>query len=121
VGTTLSAALAYSVAGASNASIMSALNDLIWAVVVISSFPLAMFIMAGSFGFWRAGMITNRLFGAGVLVVILGVLGGTTWISGGVWAPDGIYHRLILPAFVIAWFVVAQRVVNRTPATRAAW
>jgi len=43
--------------------------------------------MASAFGLWRSGRITNSLFTVGVLTELLGVLGGTTWISGGFWAP----------------------------------
>src|SRR5437899_2955095 len=83
------AALAYSIAGSGNQTLTAGLNDFVWALVVLSSFPRAMLIMSGSFGLWRAGLISNALFGAGVAAVVLGVLGGTTWLRGGVWAPDG--------------------------------
>ena len=118
---TVSAALAYSIVGSGNGALVSGLNDLSWALVVFTSFPRAMLVMAGSFGLWRAKLISNGLFGAGVAVVVLGVLGGTTWLSGGVWAPDGVYSRFVWPIAGLAWVVVAGRVVNRSPATRAAW
>jgi hypothetical protein len=115
------AGLAYSIAGFGNAALVSGVNDLTWAVVVLSSFPRAMLIMAGSFGLWRAGLISNRLFGAGVAVVVLGVLGGTTWVSGGFWAPDGAYSRFVWPILGLVWIVVFNGVLTRSPATRAAW
>jgi hypothetical protein len=115
------AGLAYSIAGSGNAALVSGVNDLTWAVVVLSSFPRAMLIMAGSFGLWRAGLISNRLFGAGVAVVVLGVLGGTTWVSGGFWAPDGAYSRFVWPILGLVWIVVFNRVLTRSPATRSAW
>src|SRR5256885_15977704 len=59
------AALAYSIAGAGNGALASGLNDLVWAGLVMSAFPRAMLIMSGSFGLWRAGMVSYRLFGAG--------------------------------------------------------
>ena len=67
------------------------LNDFAWAGVVLTSFPRAMLIMAGMFGLWRAGQISNALFAAGVGAVVLVLLGGTTWLSDGFWAPDGAY------------------------------
>src|SRR2546426_12440675 len=70
------AALAYSIAGSGNAAFVSGLNDLVWAGVVMSAFPRAMLIMSGSFGLWRAGMISNRLVGAGVGAVVPGGAGG---------------------------------------------
>ena len=95
---TVAAALAYSIAGSGNPMLTSGLNDFAWALVVLTSFPRAMLIMSGAFGLWRAGLISNALFAAGVAAVVLGVLGGTTWLSGGFWAPDGAYSRFVSPA-----------------------
>jgi hypothetical protein len=117
----MTAGLAYSIAGSGSPSLTSGLNDLAWALVVLTSFPRAMLVMSGSFGLWRAGLISNRLFGAGVAVVVLGVLGGTTWVSGGFWAPDGAYSRFVWPILGVVWVVVFNRVLTRSPATRAAW
>jgi hypothetical protein len=81
-----------------------------------------MLIMAGAFGLWRAGLISNALFGAGVAAVVLSVLGGTTWLSGGFWAPDGAYSRFVSPIIGLAWVLVVSRILlSRSPATRAAW
>src|SRR5713101_4081153 len=118
---TVGAALAYSIAGSGNHTLTSGLNDLWWALVVLSSFPRAMLIMAGSFGLWRAGLISSALFGACVAAVVLGVLGGTTWVSGGFWAPDGASARFVWPIVGLVWVVVASRVLARSPATRAGW
>jgi len=118
---TVSAALAFSIAGSGNQTLTAGLNDFAWVLVVLSSFPRAMLIMAGSFGLWRAGLISNALFGACVAAVVLGVLGGTTWMSGGFWAPDGAYARFVLPIIGLVWVVVVSRVLARSPATRAGW
>jgi hypothetical protein len=119
---TISAALAYSIAGSGHDSVTAGLNDFAWACVVSSSFPRAMLIMAGTFGLWRAGQISNALFGAGVAAVVLVLLGGTTWMSSGVWAPDGAYSRFVSPFIGLTWVVVASRILlSRSPATRAAW
>ena len=119
--TAIGAGLAYSIAGSGNPSLTSGLNDLTWALAVLSSFPRAMLIMAGSFGFWRAGLISNALFGACVGAVVLGVAGGTTWLSGA-WAPDGVYTRFVWPLIGLVWVVIMSRVLlTKTPATRAAW
>ena len=118
---TVSAALAFSIAGSGNQPLTSGLNDFAWVLVVLTSFPRAMLIMAGSFGLWRAGLISNGLFAAGVAAVVLALLGGTTWISG-FWAPDGAYSRFISPIIGLAWVVVVSRVLlTRTPATCAGW
>jgi hypothetical protein len=119
---TVGAALAHSIAGSGNHPLTSGLNDFAWAGAVLTSVPRAMLIMAGSFGLWRAGLISNRLFAAGVAAVVLVLLGGTTWLSGGFWAPDGAYSRLVSPIIGLVWLVVASRVLlTRTPATRTGW
>jgi hypothetical protein len=118
----MGAALAYSIAGSGNHTVTSGLNDLAWACVVLTSFPRAMLIMAGTFGFWRAGLISNALFAAGVAAVVLVLLGGTTWLSGGFWAPDGAYSRFVSPIIGLVWIVVVSRILlARSPATRAGW
>jgi hypothetical protein len=119
---TVGAALAYSIAGSRNDALTSGLNDFAWAGVVLTSFPRAMLIMAGSFGLWRAGLISNALFAAGVAAVVLVLLGGTTWLSGGFWAPDGAYSRFVSPIVGLVWVVVVSRVLlTRSSATRAGW
>jgi hypothetical protein len=116
------AGLAYSIAGSGNHPLTSALNDLAWAGVVLTSFPRAMLIMAGTFGLWRAGLISNALFTAGVIALVLALLGGTTWVAGGLWAPDGAYSRFVSPIIGLVWVLVVSRVLlTRTPATRAGW
>jgi len=116
------AALAYSISGSGNNILTSGLNDFAWALGVLISFPRAMLIMSGVFGLWRARLISNALFTAGVVAVVLGVLGGTTWLSSGFWAPDGAYSRFVSPILLLLWVVVVSRVLlTRSPATRAAW
>jgi hypothetical protein len=115
-------ALAFSIAGSGNQQLASGLNDFIWACAVMSSFPRAMLIMSGSFGFWRAKLISSSQFSVCVGAVILGVLGGTTWLSGGFWAPDGAYSRFVWPLIGFMWVVYASRVLlTRSPGTRASW
>jgi hypothetical protein len=119
---TVDATLAYSLAGSGTNALASGLNDLTWALLVLTSFPRAMLIMSWTFGLWRAGQISNALFSAGVAALVLTLLGGTTWMSGGLWAPDGAYSRLVSPLIGLAWVVVVSRVLlTRSPATRAAW
>jgi hypothetical protein len=115
---TLSAALAYSIAGSGNNQVIAGLNDFSWVLMVIVSFPGAMLIMAGSFGLWRAGIISNAFFGAGVAAVVLVLLGGTTWAGDGFWAPDGAYSRFISPIVVLVWIAVVSGLLTmRSPAT----
>jgi hypothetical protein len=115
-------ALAYSISSSGNHAFTSGVNDLAWAGFVLSSFPRAMLIMSAAFGLWRAGLISNVLFAVGVGAVVLVLLGGTTWVSGGLWAPDGAYSRLVSPVIGVAWILVVSRVLlTRSPATRAGW
>jgi hypothetical protein len=119
---TVAAALAHSIAGSGNGPLTSGLNDFMWALLVLSSFPRAMLIMASTFGLWRAGQISNGLFTTGVAALALVLLGGSTWMTVGFWAPDGAYSRLISPLICLAWVVVVSRVVlTRSPATRTGW
>src|ERR1700730_8758831 len=118
---TVVAALAYSIAGSGNRAITSGVNDFAWAGVVLSSFPRAMLIMS-AFGLWRARLISNMLFAAGVAGVVLVLLGGTTWMSDGFWSPFGAYSRFVSPIICVVWVVVVSRVLlTRSPAARAGW
>ena len=120
--TALVAGLAYSIAGSGNHMLTSGLNDFVWAGFVLTSFPRAMLIMSAAFGLWRARLISNAVFAAGVAAVVLVLLGGTTWLSGGLWAPDGVYSRFVSPAIGLAWgLVVSGLLLTRSPATRSGW
>jgi len=119
---TVGVSLAYSIAGSENHALTAGLNDFAWAGVVLTSFPRAMLIMAGSFGLWRARLIPNALFAAGVAALVLVLLGGTTWLRGGFWAPDGAYSRFVSPMIGLVWIVVVSRVLlKRSPPTRVGW
>lgn len=118
----VSGALAYSIAGAGSNALTSGFNDLAWACLVLSSFPRAMLTMSAAFGLWRAELISNALFAVGVAAVVLTLLGGTTWLNNGFWAPDGAYSRFVSPLIGIVWLLVVSRVLlTRSPVTRAAW
>ncbi|OKI54655.1 hypothetical protein [Micromonospora sp. CB01531] len=113
------AALAYSIAGSGNDTFTSGLNDAAWVFGVLASFPAAMLIMAGTFGLWRAGIISNASFGVGVLAVVLVLLRGTTWASSGIWAPDGAYARIISPIVGLVWVAVISGLLYlQKPSTR---
>ena len=116
------AGLAYSIAGSGNQAITSGLNDLAWVGFVLTSFARAMLIMSGAFGLWRARMISNTLFTAGVAAVVLVLLGGTTWLNDGFWSPYGAYSPLVSPIICVLWVVVVSRVLlMQSPPTRAGW
>jgi hypothetical protein len=97
------ASLTYSAAGSGSDQVTSALNDLNWVLMAIGWFPIAMLVMAGSFGLWRAGIFSTRAFEAGVTAMVLVLLGTTTWASDGFWAPDGVYARFVPTLTMLAW------------------
>ena len=116
-----SATLAYSTA-AGNQAFTSGLNDFGWGCWVVSSFPRAMLIMSGTLGLWRAGLISNGLFSAGLAALVLVLLGGTTWLSDGFWSPYGAYSRFISPIIGLVWILVVSRILlTRIPNARAGW
>jgi hypothetical protein len=118
----ISAGLTFSIKAIGGTALASGLNDLVWTCFVLSSFPRAMLVMSGSFGLWRAGIISNSLFAAGVACVILGVLGGTTWASSGFWAPDGAYSLYIWPIIGLVWVLVVTAILLRQrPSVREGW
>jgi hypothetical protein len=103
----LRAGLAFSIADSGHPEFTTGLYQFSWALAVIASFPAAMFVMSGAFGLWRAELISSRFFSAGVLAVVLVLLGGTTWATNGVWAPDGAY-ALVSRLVLVAWIVVTS-------------
>ena len=119
---TVSAALTYSVAGSGNVAFASGLNVLSWVCIAMTSFPRAMLVTAIAFGLRSAGLVSNALFGAGVAAGVLLLLGGTTLLGSGVWAPDGTYARFVTPAVDIFWILAVSRVLlSRTQTARAGW
>ena len=104
----LRATLAYSIVGAGSNQLTSGLNDLSWALLVLSSFPAAMLVMAGSFGLWRAKIISTASFALGVAALLLVLLGAMAWAGDGIFAPDGAYTRFISPIIFLAWVGVVS-------------
>ena len=107
LNTAVCAVNAYSIAGSGSAGLTSALNDFSWALQVLTSFPAAMVLMAGTFGLWRAEIISNRLYWSIFPGWVLVVTGSTTWASSGFWAPSGAYLKFITPiifAVIVTFF-----------------
>ena len=117
---TVRAALAYSVAGSGNEQVTSALNDFSWAVIILGWFPIAMLVMAGSFGLWRAGIFSSAAFGAGVTAMVLLLLGTTTWAGEGFWAADGGYARFVPTIVMLLWIAVVSAFLMRRPSAASA-
>lgn len=54
--------------------------------------------------------------------MVLVLLGGTTWMEQGFWAPDGGYSRFFSPLIGLAWIAVVTRVLlTKGSATRTGW
>jgi hypothetical protein len=118
---TINAALAYSIAGYGNSALTSGLNDLTWVLVVLTAFPVGMLIMSGSFGLWRAGVLSNRGFALGVTAMVLVLLRATTWARDGFWAPDGVYSQYVATGAMALWVIGISRVLlARRPSTATA-
>ena len=118
----LYATLAYTTGPSGSELSISGFHQLAWVGLVLSSYPRAMLIMAGTFGLWRAGLISNRLFSAGLAAVVLVLVGGTAWMNSGFWAPDGTYSRFISPAISVLWVLAASRILlKQAEGTRAQW
>lgn len=116
----LRAGLAYSIAGSGNTEVTSGLHDLTWVLTSLFWFPTAMLIMAGSFGLHRAGLFSNRAFGAGVTAMVLVLLATTTWAGDGFWAVDGGYARFVPTLVMLLWItVVSGFLVRRYAAVSA--
>jgi hypothetical protein len=62
-------------------------------------------------GLWRAALISNSLFGVGIVVVVLAVLAGTTRLSGGMWAPGGACSRFVAPSLLLVCVIAVSRVL----------
>ena len=118
---TLNLVLAYSIAGSGNNQVTSGLNDLSWILAIVASFPAAMLVMSGSFGLWRAGIISSAPFSAGVAAMVLILLRATTWAGDGFWAPDGAYTHYISTIVALAWVAVVSGflMMQRPSAARA--
>lgn len=114
----LRAALASSVAVPGNEQVASAVNDLSWVLKDFAWFPVAMLIMAGSFGLWRAGIFSNAAFGAGVTAMVLVLLGVTTLASDGFWAVDGGYSRFVPTLAMLVWIAAVSAFLMRPSPSR---
>ena len=111
---TMNTALAYTIVSSGNIRFAAGLNDLSWVLMVLALFPAAMLIMAGSFGLWRAGLISSAWFSAGVAAMVVLLLGTTTWAGDGFWAVDGAYARFIAPIVGLAWIAVVSGFLMRS-------
>lgn len=97
------------------------LHHFVWAAFVMTSFPRAMLIMAGSLGLWRAGLVSNGAFVLGVACIVLTLVGGTTWSAGGFWAPDGLYSSTVSPLIDVLWVLGVSGVLLTSRSAKSGW
>jgi hypothetical protein len=111
------ATLAYTIAQAGNDAITGALNDLAWAIFVLSSWPRAMLILASTFGLWRAARASRPVVAGGAAIGLATLLAGTTWEAdfGALWRPDGIWSAAVAPILDLLWVLGASRVIAMVP------
>jgi hypothetical protein len=107
VNIALCAALAYRLVGTASVELVTALNDISWVLSVLVSFPAAMVLMSGTFGLWRAKIISTMTYWSIFPGWVLVVIGATTWARDGFWAPDGAYLKFVTPiifAVLVSYF-----------------
>lgn len=121
---TLGAGIAYSTYAEQN---LTVLNDIVWAMVVMLSWPAALAILVATMGLWRGRLLATWYGWFGLAATIVVLLGGTTWARDGFWAPDGAWSRFVAPIAAMLWLAVTSWLLyaraparERAPETAAA-
>ena len=115
----LFATLAFSVAGAGDATLTKALYDLDLGLDNLDGLAAGLFVLAAAVGLKRTASIPAWLAWAGLVVAALFFLRATTWASEGFWSPSGDYI-LIAILCGLAWILVTSIVLfMREPGERA--
>jgi hypothetical protein len=113
------ATLAFSVAGAGDATLTKALYDLDVGLDNLDGLAAGLFVLAAAVGLKRTASIPAWLAWAGLVVAALFFLRATTWASEGFWSPSGDYI-LIAILCGLAWILVTSIVLFlREPSERA--
>jgi hypothetical protein len=118
VGAAIVGALSSTVAraGADDAELLRALNNLAWSVDAIAALPLGGAVLAASVGLNRSRLLPSWHVWFGVAAAILIVLRGTNWARDGFWAPSGDYAFITIIA-ALAWILVTSALLYRAPIT----
>jgi hypothetical protein len=111
---TLHGALAYKIAENGDEAVVQGLRDVIWALGVTASLPIAVVLFASALGLSRAGIAPAWYRWAGLAGAAVTLAGGTTWARDGFWAPDGLY-ALIVIAVALAWMFVTSTLLLLAP------
>jgi Domain of unknown function (DUF4386) len=106
----LFATLAFSVAGAGDATLTKALYDLDVGLDNLDGLAAGLFVLAAAVGLKRTASIPAWLAWAGLGVAALFFLRATTWASEGFWSPTGDYI-LIAILCGLAWILVTSIVL----------
>jgi hypothetical protein len=111
--------LAFSVAGAGDATLTKALYDLDLGLDNLDGLAAGLFVLAAAVGLMRTASIPAWLAWAGLVVAALFFLRATTWASEGFWSPSGDYI-LIAILCGLAWILVTSIVLFlREPSEQA--
>jgi hypothetical protein len=106
----LFATLAFSVAGADDATLTKALYDLDLGLDNLDGLAAGLFVLAAAVGLKRTASIPAWLAWAGLVVAALFFLRATTWASEGFWSPSGDYI-LIAILCGLAWILATSIVL----------
>jgi hypothetical protein len=106
----LFATLAFSVAGAGDATLTKALYDLDVGLDNLDGLAAGLFVLAAAVGLKRTASIPAWLAWAGLVVAAFFFLRATTWASKGFWSPSGDYI-LIAILCGLAWILVTSIVL----------
>jgi hypothetical protein len=111
---TLYGSLVWKIARDGDPEVVLAFRDLILALGVTASLPIAVVMFASAMGLTRGGLAPawyRWLFLAGAAIALAG---GTVWAQDGVWAPDGLVGMLSI-AVSLLWMFVTSGVLLRAP------
>jgi hypothetical protein len=115
----LYATLAFSVAGAGDATLTKALYDLDVGLDNLDGLAAGLFVLAASLGLRRTASIPAWLAWVGLVVAALLFLRATTWASEGFWSPSGEYIFIAILCGLV-WILVTSIVLFlREPTGRA--
>jgi hypothetical protein len=106
----LFATLAFSIAGAGDATLTKALYDLDVGLDNLDALAGGLFVLAASVGLKRTSSIPAWLAWTGLVVAALFFLRATTWAREGFWSPSGDYI-LIAILCGLAWVLVTSIVL----------
>jgi hypothetical protein len=109
-------AIAHTVAGELDATVVKGLSALGAGFDVMSVVPFAVLVFAFGIAVARAGVLASWFGYASIVAAPIILLAATTWARDGFWSPYGGYYIIAIIVF-FAWIVVASvLLIMRPPA-----